>query len=148
MITKYSYSRVYKPSVLKRSHYRILHLYLLTVLATVYFRDLVAANTVAYLLLFIFTFTMSSNATTAFDRVSIELLTGKENFVSWTIKMQDILEELELWDNVDGAITKPEIPPKSAGKNAPDYAHRVSAEMRSLASFNKLDRRALRMIRL
>jgi len=85
---------------------------------------------------------------TTFDQIFIEFLSGKENYPSWCIKIQDILEENDLWDHVTGNAIAPTIPLKRAAETDSDYTARIAPSVDALNKHNKQAGRALCTIRL
>jgi len=83
-------------------------------------------------------------STTNFDRIHIEPLLDKASLVGWQAKMQDILEELDLWDYVNGCIMEPIVPDQHDGEKDSDYKTRVALEITAYKTWAKQDGKARR----
>ena len=83
-----------------------------------------------------------------FDRIHIEPLADKAGLIGWQTKMQDILEELDVWDHVDGSNEAPEVPEQKDKESNADWETRVKAELIQYREWVKEDNKAKRTIRL
>jgi hypothetical protein len=85
--------------------------------------------------------------TTTFDRVTIEVLDSKDRFPGWMIKMQDILEEINLWEYAGGYTTRPRVVTKQAREADADFQARQATNGQDILDWEKHDRKAMRAIR-
>jgi len=85
---------------------------------------------------------------TTFDRIHIEPLHDKTGLQGWQAKMQDILEEQDLWEYVNGDKEMPDIPPIQTGEADSAYKARIATNITDQADWKKKDGKAKRSMRL